>query len=65
MAKVQRKAGMTVGVRVNNREGNRLGSFEMTSGNLYYYRKSAKAVTKKYTWSNLIKLIEKDIAGND
>ena len=56
---------MTVGVRVNNREGNRLGSFEMTSGNLYYYRKSAKAVTKKYTWSNLIKLIEKDIAGND
>lgn len=61
MAKVQRKAGMSVDIRVNNREGNRLGNFEITSGNLYYYRKSAKAVTKKYTWANLIRLIEKDI----
>lgn len=64
MAKVQRKAGMRVDIRVNNPEGNKLGTFDITSGNLYYYRQNAKIVTKKYTWTNLMKLIEKDIASS-
>jgi hypothetical protein len=38
MAKVHRKAGMSIYVNVNSRNGKTLGHFELTSGNLYYYR---------------------------
>ena len=61
MPKVQRKGGMAIGVSVRDANGHRQGYFEITSGNLYYFRKNAKQVTKKYTWRNLIKLIEADL----
>ena len=61
MAKVQKKTAMYTDIRVHDSSGHRRGSFEITSGNIYYYRKNAQKVTKKYTWHNLIKLIERDI----
>lgn len=61
MAKVQKKAGITAMVKVNKKDGGVLGHFELTSGNLYYYRKDAKVATAKYTWASLVKLLETEL----
>ena len=61
MAKTQKKSNMYIDIITRTADGHKAGTFEITSGNLYYYRKNAKKITKQYTWRNLIKLIESDI----
>jgi hypothetical protein len=61
MAKVESKSIMDINIKVVGKDGKKKGQFIMTSGNIYYYKKNAKIVTAKYTYQQLIDLIESDI----
>jgi len=61
MAQVESKSSISIDIEVKARKGEKKGHLSITSGNLYYYRTNAKSETKRYTFLQLIDLIEKDI----
>lgn len=61
MSQVESKSNISIDVEVKARTGEKKGHISLTSGNLYYYRPSAKNETARYTYQQLIDLIEKDL----
>lgn len=58
MAKTQRKAGLDIVVKVTDNEDNLRGRFLISAGSLYYFRKNAKEPSRRYSWRQLIEMIE-------
>lgn len=58
MAKTQRKAGLDIVVKVTDSEDNLRGRFLISAGSLYYFRKSAREPSRRYSWRQLIEMIE-------
>jgi hypothetical protein len=59
MARVEKKTKVSMEIEVIGRDGIKKGHLSMTSGNIYYYRPNAKIITAKYTYQQLIDLLEK------
>lgn len=62
MPKTQRKAGLDIVVKVTDGEDNLRGRFLISAGSLYYFRKSAKEPSRRYSWRQLIEMIEEQSA---
>jgi hypothetical protein len=58
MAKTQRKAGLDIVVKVTDSEENLRGRFLISAGSLYYFRKNAREPSRRYSWRQLIEMIE-------
>jgi hypothetical protein len=58
MAKTPRKAGLDIVVKVTDNEDNLRGRFLISAGSLYYFRKNAKEPSRRYSWRQLIEMIE-------
>ncbi|NGX15275.1 hypothetical protein [Wenzhouxiangella sp. XN24] len=58
MARTPRKAGLDIVVRVTDNDDNLRGRFLISAGSLYYFRKNAKAPSRRYSWRQLIEMIE-------
>ena len=58
MAKTQRKAGLDIVVKVTDSEDNLRGRFLISAGSLYYFRKNAREPSRRYSWRQLIEMIE-------
>lgn len=63
MAKTPRKAGLDIVVKVTDSEENLRGRFLISAGSLYYFRKNAREPSRRYSWRQLIELIEEHEAG--
>jgi hypothetical protein len=63
MPKTHRKAGLDIVVKVTDSEENLRGRFLISAGSLYYFRKNAKEPSRRYSWRQLIELIEEHAAG--
>jgi hypothetical protein len=63
MPKTHRKAGLDIVVKVTDSEENLRGRFLISAGSLYYFRKNAKEPSRRYSWRQLIELIEEQAAG--
>jgi len=60
MAKVESKTNVSIDIEVKS--GNeKAGHLSLTKGNIYYYRANAKKETARYTYLQLIDLIEQDL----
>ena len=62
MAKTPRKAGLDIVVKVTDNEDNLRGRFLISAGSLYYFRKNAKEPSRRYSWRQLIEMIEEQSA---
>jgi hypothetical protein len=62
MAKANRKAGLDIVVKVTDAEDNLRGRFLISANSLYYFRKTGREPVKRYTWRQLIEMIEGQIA---
>jgi hypothetical protein len=58
MPNPQRKAGLDIVVKVTDNEDKLRGRFLISAGSLYYFRKNAKEPSRRYSWRQLIELIE-------
>lgn len=58
MPKTQRKAGLDIVVKVTDSEENLRGRFLISAGSLYYFRKNAREPSRRYSWRQLIEMIE-------
>jgi hypothetical protein len=58
MAKTSRKAGLDIVVKVTDSDDNLRGRFLISAGSLYYFRKNAKDPARRYSWRQLIEMIE-------
>jgi hypothetical protein len=58
MPKTQRKAGLDIVVKVTDSDENLRGRFLISAGSLYYFRKNAKEPSRRYSWRQLIEMIE-------
>ncbi|MGD9387528.1 MAG: hypothetical protein PVI87_04800 [Gammaproteobacteria bacterium] len=58
MAKTQRKAGLDIVVKVTDSEDKLRGRFLISAGSLYYFRKNAREPSRRYSWRQLIEMIE-------
>lgn len=63
MTKTPRKAGLDIVVKVTDSEDNLRGRFLISAGSLYYFRKNAREPSRRYSWRQLIELIEEHEAG--
>jgi hypothetical protein len=63
MAKTQRKAGLDIVVKVTDNDDNLRGRFLISAGSLYYFRKNAREPSRRYSWRQLIEMIEEQSAG--
>ncbi len=61
MPQVESKSNMSIDIEVKSRAGEKKGHISLTSGNLYYYRVNAKNESARYTYQQLIELIERDL----
>jgi len=62
MPKTSRKAGLDIVVKVTDSEDNLRGRFLISAGSLYYFRKNAKEPSRRYSWRQLIEMIEDQTA---
>jgi hypothetical protein len=62
MAKNQRKAGLDIVVKVTDNEDNLRGRFLISAGSLYYFRKNTREPSQRYSWRQLIEMIEEHAA---
>jgi hypothetical protein len=62
MAKTSRKAGLDIVVKVTDSEDNLRGRFLISAGSLYYFRKNAKEPSRRYSWRQLIEMIDEQSA---
>jgi hypothetical protein len=62
MPKTARKAGLDIVVKVTDSEDNLRGRFLISAGSLYYFRKNAKEPSRRYSWRQLIEMIEEQTA---
>ena len=62
MAKANRKAGLDIVVKVTDAEDNLRGRFLISANSLYYFRKSGRQPVKRYSWRQLIEMIEAQMA---
>jgi hypothetical protein len=60
MAKREPKSQQSTTIQIIGRPGERKGSLELTSGNVTYYRASAKTETLKLTYQQLLALLERE-----
>lgn len=58
MAKTQHKAGLDIVVKVTGSEDKLRGRFLISAGSLYYFRKNAREPSRRYSWRQLIEMIE-------
>lgn len=58
MAKTPRKAGLDIVVKVTDNDDNLRGRFLISAGSLYYFRKNAREPSRRYSWRQLIEMIE-------
>ena len=58
MAKNPRKAGLDIVVKVTDSDDNLRGRFLISAGSLYYFRKNAREPSRRYSWRQLIEMIE-------
>lgn len=65
MAKVETKTEMSLDIKVKSVKGETLGWLQLTSGNISYYRKHAKVESARYTYQQIMHLIEKDLEENE
>ena len=61
MPRVERKSKINIDIKVVGADGGAKGRLYLTSGNLYYYRPNAKNESGRYTYLQLIELIERDM----
>ena len=61
MAQVESKSNISMDIEVKARTGEKRGHLSLTSGNLYYYRTNAKKESARYSYQQLIDLIERDL----
>jgi hypothetical protein len=61
MAKREPKTSIKTSIEVVGRNGKKMGSFELTSGNFKYYRTNAPGETIRLTHQQLVSLLEKEI----
>jgi len=62
MSKTSRKAGLDIVVKVTDSEDNLRGRFLISAGSLYYFRKNAKEPSRRYSWRQLIEMIDEQSA---
>ncbi len=62
MAKPTRKAGLDIVVKVTDAEDKLRGRFLISANSLYYFRKNAREPAKRYSWRQLIEMIEGEMA---
>lgn len=60
MAKREPKSQQSTTIQIIGRPGERKGSLQLTSGNVTYYRASAKTETLKLTYQQLLALLERE-----
>jgi len=60
MAKVESKTNMAIEIEVKS-DSQKVAHLTLTKGNIYYYRANAKKETARYTYLQLIDLIEQDL----
>jgi len=60
MAKAESKINMSVDIEVKSGD-EKAGHLSLTKGNINYYRANAKNLTARYTYLQLIDLIEQDL----
>ena len=60
MAKVESKTNMTIEIEVKS-DSQKAAHLTLTKGNIYYYRANAKKETARYTYLQLIDLIERSL----
>ena len=65
MAKTPRKAGLDIVVKVTDSDDNLRGRFLISAGSLYYFRKNAKEPSRRYSWRQLIEMIDEQSAGRN
>jgi hypothetical protein len=58
MPKTPRKAGLDIVVKVTDSEDNLRGRFLISAGSLYYFRKNAKEPSRRFSWRQLIEMID-------
>jgi len=63
MVRTPRKAGLDIVVKVTDNDDNLRGRFLISAGSLYYFRKNAKEPSRRYSWRQLIEMIEEQPAG--
>lgn len=56
---------MLIDIKVLGNDDAVKGHLSLSSGNVYYYRANAKAETARYTYQQLIDLIERDLEAQD
>ncbi len=61
MATLQNKTNAYFEIDVIEGDGKKKGHFSLTEMNLYYFRKSGTCETARYTYHQLMELIEDDI----
>jgi hypothetical protein len=62
MGKTSRKAGLDIVVKVTDSDDNLRGRFLISAGSLYYFRKNAKEPSRRYSWRQLIEMIDEQSA---
>lgn len=59
------KTNVKIDIEVIGKDGAKKGHLSLSSGNVYYYRTNAKTETARYTYQQLVDLIEKNIPGQE
>ena len=62
MPKAHKKAGLDIVVKVTDAEDHLRGRFLISANSLYYFRRNAKEPVKRYSWRQLIEMIEAQMA---
>lgn len=62
MPNEQRKAGLDIVVKVADAEGDTRGRFLISARSLYYFRRNAREPSRRYSWRQLIDMIEAETA---
>jgi hypothetical protein len=62
MPKTHRKASLDIVVKVTDNDDNLRGRFLISTGSLYYFRKNAREPSQRYSWRQLIEMMEEHAA---
>jgi hypothetical protein len=62
MPNEQRRAGLDIVVKVADAEGDTRGRFLISARSLYYFRRNAREPARRYSWRQLIDMIEAETA---
>jgi len=62
MPNEQRRAGLDIVVKVADGDGHTRGRFLISARSLYYFRRNTREPARRYSWRQLIDMIEAETA---